>query len=183
MTSIITATRNHYPTILTLKSQFYSEMAEVVPSIHKAPEGSSGFFTESMFEGDLLSGTQAYFVALDEQTGAIVGFITIGRRLSPNNPLFTTNSFANIDEIYVAPEFRKQKIATELVKAAFKWATANGLHTVKTGVYARNSGGYQFWEMIGFTAYKALVEIDLSNAAANRYEEYTQQDLVKKSDS
>ena len=158
-------------------------MTEVVPSIHKAPEGSSDFFTESMFEDDLLSGMQAYFVAVDEQTEAIVGSISVGRRSSPNNPLFTTNSFANIDEIYVVPEFRKQKIATKLVKSAFEWAKANGLQTVKTGVYVKNSRGYQFWEMMGFTAYKALVEIDLSNAAANQYEQHTQQELVKKSDS
>ncbi len=157
-------------------------MAEIVPSIHKAPEGSSDFFTESMFEDDLLSGMQAYFFAFDEQTEAIVGFITIGRRSSPNNPIFTTNSFANIDEIYVLPEFRKQKIATELVKSAFEWATAKGLHTIKTGVYVQNPGGYQFWGMMGFTPYKALVEIDLSNATT-QYEGLIPKDLVKKSNS
>ncbi len=163
MAAIIIGTSAHYLGILELKSQLYSAMAEVVPSIHQAPQGTGAFFNESMFENDLASGSQAYFVAVDERTEKIVGFISVGRRSSPNNPVFTPNSFANIDEIYVVPERRKQGIANALVQAAFEWALANGLPTVKTGVYVHNSGGYQFWEMMGFTPYKALVEINLTD--------------------
>ena len=160
--TITKATLTDYRTIVTLKYQLYLTMAEVLPAIHKKPDNESLFFPLSTFEGDLSSTRQVYFIATEKSTETNVAFLSIGKRSSLNSPVFRDASFANIDEVYVVPEYRKRGAATDLVNAAFEWAKENDLQTVKTGVYVSNSEGYHFWEKMGFTAYKSLIEVNIA---------------------
>jgi len=61
----------------------------------------------------------------------------------------------------VAPEFRKQGIATALVENAVNALKSCGINKVALVVFERNDAGNKFWEKLGFNVRSDLVYRDL----------------------
>lgn len=112
------ATVSDYSSIQLLRHDFYKAMAEVVPMIHLEPDPQSSFFSKAKLQAELCSKEHAHFLAKDADTGASIGFVSLGKRSITGIPIFVQSAFANIDEIYVVKQFRGRGIARHLVDAA-----------------------------------------------------------------
>jgi GNAT superfamily N-acetyltransferase len=84
--------------------------------------------------------TSRIFVA---ETDAVVGFVS-ARRWGPP-PIYRDEAEVFLEELYVAPDARRQGLGSALVAAVRDWADALGAHRVRLSVLAANEAGRAFW--------------------------------------
>ncbi len=89
-----------------------------------------------------------YLVA--EVNGAIVGFLSIKRALSPDLPIFKRTGSALIDSCVVDEEHRRKGIAKALFEEAREWAKGKGIDTVQLMVWSKNKSAIDLYRSLGF---------------------------------
>ncbi|MFN8530199.1 MAG: GNAT family N-acetyltransferase [Anaerolineae bacterium] len=84
------------------------------------------------------------FVALVDQqiVGFVVGALT-------GKTTWAVQS-GDIEEVYVIPANRRQKIGTELVKQMTEWMRAKGCETIRTRVDTEAPESRAFWKAMGW---------------------------------
>lgn len=120
---------------------------------------------ENDFPVWLTDETQATFVA--EADGAIHGFATAHRWGPP--PIYESSSEVYLDELYVAPDARRQGFGTQLVRAVRDWAESVGAKRIRLQALAANAQAEAFWEGCGARplATTRTVELDAASAPAS----------------
>lgn len=68
----------------------------------------------------------------------------------------------------VLPEYRRQGIGSELVKAALSALAAEGITKAALVVFSENEQGNKFWESMGFTARNDLAYRNISLFSSER---------------
>ena len=68
-------------------------------------------------------------------------------------PLFQETRFGQIVDVYILPEWRKQKIGSTLVQQAYLWFRSLGLTHVDLNIAVENMRAEQFWKKQGFKPY------------------------------
>lgn len=96
-----------------------------------------------------------------EADGEVRGFVTAEQWAPP--PVFDDRPGVFINELYVAPDYRRAGIGTRLVDAVKEWAEELGVHQVRAAVVARNEGGAAFWRSIGAEAVSQTFAIVLEH--------------------
>jgi GNAT superfamily N-acetyltransferase len=86
--------------------------------------------------------TRRLFVAEVDDT--IRGFASAHRWGPP--PIYAESEEVYLDEIYVAPDARRDGLGSALVAAVRDWAEGLGAHRVRLQVLAANENGNRFWE-------------------------------------
>lgn len=89
---------------------------------------------------------------LAESDGKLVGYIS-GCKTSVN---YRKGMRAEIENIAVLPDYRKQGVATKLYKTFLTWARENSCEKVYVNTYFNNSDAVEFYKSLGFK------EIDVS---------------------
>src|SRR5215218_583795 len=101
------------------------------------------------------SGYSFLFVAAaGERT---VGFIS--GELRQGSPTFLPKTWASVDDVFVAPEYRNRGMGRALLKRVQSWARERGADGISLQVAAANSRGRKFYEDLGFrdvSVYKVL---------------------------
>lgn len=84
--------------------------------------------------------TRRIFVAGSDP---VVGFVS-ARRWGPP-PIYTDQEEVFLDELYVAPEARREGVGTRLVSAVRAWADELGARRIRLSVLAANEPARGFW--------------------------------------
>jgi ribosomal protein S18 acetylase RimI-like enzyme len=99
------------------------------------------------FLADLSSSSHTcLFIA--EQDGKVIGFLS--GELREGSPAFKPKTWAAIEDIYIAPDYRSLGIGHALFEACQKWAKKKGADGVSLQVAAGNTRARKFYEELGF---------------------------------
>jgi ribosomal protein S18 acetylase RimI-like enzyme len=81
----------------------------------------------------------------------VVGVALVLLRSTPDFPVFVPAKFGLIDNLVVAPEFRRLGMGRALAAAAVEWAKKRGAAWLELGVYEFNDEARRFYEELGYT--------------------------------
>lgn len=99
------------------------------------------------FLADLSSASHSFlFVA--QAGGGIVGFVS--GEMREGSPTFHPRSWASIDDIFVAEEFRSRGIGKALIEKVRGWAKERSTTGISLQVAAANERGRDFYRDLGF---------------------------------
>ncbi len=97
------------------------------------------------FDPPMRSGQSVFFVA--RRQGEIVGFIN-GHAFE-NAGIFR-ECLGFVDNAYVRPELRGQRIASLLLEALERWFTSKGAQAAELNVVTANEHARRVWEHLGY---------------------------------
>lgn len=86
---------------------------------------------------------ETYRVYVTEVGGEIGGFATAHRWSPP--PIYAERSEVYLDELYVRPDNRRQRLGTQLVQAVREWTGELGAQRIRLSVLAANEDARAFW--------------------------------------
>lgn len=91
-----------------------------------------------------------------------VGCIWLGKAIDQVTGLRTTHIFL----LYVLPQYRRQGIATALMKQAQSWAIEQGDRQISLMVYSSNQQALKLYQSLGYQQQSMLMfkELDLQNS-------------------
>ena len=103
--------------------------------------------TMRRFLADLTTSSLSFlFVAiLDDET---IGFIS--GDLREGSPTFHPKTWASVDDVYVAPEYRSLGVGRALLENVEFWARDKGASGISLQVAAANERGRSFYGRLGF---------------------------------
>ena len=95
----------------------------------------------------------AIFVADDH--GTLAGFLCViaDRRGAPDNP----DRHAFVQDVFVAPTYRRRGIAHRLMDAAQAFAASRSVHEMRLAVLERNTEARGFYATLGFRDYARVL--------------------------
>ena len=93
------------------------------------------------------------FIAVENEE--ILGYI-LGK-IQEYPPVFETEKYAEIFDMYVKQDFRRQKIGERLVKNAVDYFKKKGLSRIEMKVATKNKPGIDFWKNQGFEEYMKIM--------------------------
>ncbi|HHP7237534.1 GNAT family N-acetyltransferase [Longibacter sp.] len=96
---------------------------------------------ENDFGAWLEDETRRIYVA--ERGGEVVGFATAHRTAPP--PIYETNGEVYLDEIYVAPDHRRDGYGAQLVEAVVAWSDRVRAERIRLSVLEQNAAAQAFW--------------------------------------
>ena len=132
-------------------SAFYRELhrlhVQAMPDIFR-PE--TGLPPEEVFCSDLKKDDHCMLLA--ETDGKPAGMCILLWKEVPDDPLFPLlpRKTGHIDDIYVAPEFRRQGIATLLCEEAQRLARERGVSHLTLMVWSFNEDAMKLYKKLGF---------------------------------
>tara|TARA_Y100000310_G_C20701281_1_gene830128 strand:- start:4192 stop:4659 length:468 start_codon:yes stop_codon:yes gene_type:complete len=97
------------------------------------------------------------FVA--EVNGQVVGYL-VGALLEPS-PYRTIPKMAELENMYVLPNFRSQGVGTRLYNDFKAWAKEQGAGRLKVVASAGNQPGINFYQDHGFEAIDVTLEVEI----------------------
>ncbi len=107
-------------------------------------EQSERLNVQKLVEQYIQSEFGTVFVVVDKNHDTI-GFGTV----SMKQDLVTNTKYGQIDELYVAPKYRKQKIGKEIVENIMEWFAVNHISDMYVHVDLDNHIAQSFWEHVG----------------------------------
>ena len=102
----------------------------------------------AFFEGILENDETAILVA-EEQS--VVGFVHFAQISTPTFPVFVPQLRVLIDNIYVAPSWRRAGIARMLMESAEEWASERNVEGIDLSVYEFNQSAREFFSAMGYS--------------------------------
>lgn len=92
---------------------------------------------------------------------SICGFAMVQYITRPETPSSKAHRFYHIEEFGVAPEFRRQGVATALIDFCRVEAHRKGFPRIELNVWEFNQGALQFYQAVGFQTYRRYMELDI----------------------
>jgi ribosomal protein S18 acetylase RimI-like enzyme len=106
-------------------------------------------------------GSKQAIVLVAEQKGAVVGFVA-GHTSAPS-PVYAGGVEAYLTELYIAPDARRQGLATQLMERAVAWARERGLTRVRYDVLAANHASRATWKQAGIDPISLTYAVELDS--------------------
>jgi ribosomal protein S18 acetylase RimI-like enzyme len=89
-----------------------------------------------------------YRLAVADDHGELIGFCF--SYVSRKPKYFKIQRFGFIGDLYVKPEYRRQKIGKDLVKDAMNFFAKHRVNQIELLVAVKNKDAIKFWEAYGF---------------------------------
>ena len=124
-----------------------SILAIIFGSVLMAQAGLSRLEALSMLE----TGDRDSAVFVWEEAGGLVGFCSV--RVEPSPAAMVEASRAEIADLGVRADQRREGIGRALALAARTWAGARGAERLEVRVAARNPEGQAFWRALGYEGF------------------------------
>ncbi len=137
------ATLDDVKAVSALYCEFFAFHAELQPEYSRAAKESGSYPAHI-----IASGNEDLIVA--EVDAAIVGFLHILEDKTPSYDSVVPHRFAECVDLYVAPKYRKQGIASALLNAAKNWVRSRCLDYIELKVVADNKNAIDFYSRQGF---------------------------------
>ena len=90
------------------------------------------------------------YVAVDEETGAVAGYVAVLGELESIEPDDDPAPYAYLSDLIVLSSYRGRGIASKLADAAEQHARARGMTRIRLQVLAKNSGARRLYERAGY---------------------------------
>ncbi|WP_322182859.1 GNAT family N-acetyltransferase [Neglectibacter caecimuris] len=145
---------------------FYRELhrlhAKAMPELFR-PE--AGLPPEDVFCEDLQKADRSMFLA--EVDGKPAGMCVVMWKELPDDPLYPLlpRKTGHIDDLYVAPEFRRRGIASLLYREAERLGKERGVSHLTLMVWSFNEGAMELYKKLGFSPVLINMEKKLENNA------------------
>lgn len=94
-----------------------------------------------------------------EVDGEYAGFVSVEERTA--RPVFERDKYGHIHELYVSKHYRRQGIATELLKAAEDMCREKGFDMIRLSVNVRNDSAQELYRENNFYAERTMMVKDL----------------------
>ncbi|QBD74696.1 GNAT family N-acetyltransferase [Ktedonosporobacter rubrisoli] len=88
----------------------------------------------------------------------VAGFISFQLRHNP----FTRETYGFIEDMYIAPTFRRCGYAHALAQAAYTELTNQGAYSIQLDVLANNKAALAFWQKLGLTLHHYVLSMPLA---------------------
>ena len=98
-------------------------------------------------------------IVVAEKNGIICAFAVLNHIVRPENPFMFRRDYLDIDEFCVDESFRRQGIATEMIRFIHDCAKENGFGRIELNMWEFNRGALAFYESAGFQTYRRYMEI------------------------
>jgi [ribosomal protein S18]-alanine N-acetyltransferase len=99
-------------------------------------------WSRSMFAGELAKPSSICIGAFESETGELLGYLIISRYVDA----------WHVMNLAVAPEYRRRRIATELMERLFELTASDGRRGYTLEVRVSNQGAIKLYERLGFRA-------------------------------
>ena len=100
-------------------------------------------------------------IAVEEDGGLIRAFAVLNHITRPENPFMHERDYLDIDEFCVDKTFRRQGIATEMIRFIRAYAEKEGFSRLELNMWEFNQEALRCYERAGFTTYRRYLEIRL----------------------
>ena len=94
-----------------------------------------------------------------ELDGRICGYAVLNHINKPENPYMYERDFLDIDEIGVDEAYRRQGIASEMIRFICDYAKEKGFHRVELNMWEFNRDALAFYEAAGFATFRRYMEV------------------------
>lgn len=121
---------------LEMANQYFSELN---PAFVPADDWKAQYF-------EIIRANPAYFLRWITSDGERAGFILFG----VEDHKFLPRKTGVINEVYVAPQFRRQGVARECVLQAIAELWSLGSSKIQIELVGENAGGAAFWRTLQF---------------------------------
>jgi GNAT superfamily N-acetyltransferase len=97
---------------------------------------------------ELVAGPDSVVLVAEAQ--GLVGLALGVMRDAPAFPVFVRQRWGVLDNLVVAPAWRRRGVGARLVREIEKWAAGQGAKFTELGVYEFNDGARRFYEKLGY---------------------------------
>ena len=98
-------------------------------------------------------------IVVAELNGEICGFAILNHIIRPENPFMVERNYLDIDEFGVDEEYRRQGIATAMIRFICDFAREKGFRRIELNMWEFNHDALAFYEAAGFTTYRRYMEM------------------------
>ncbi len=98
-------------------------------------------------------------IAVAAEKGAICGFAVLHHIHKPENPFMYERDFLDIDEFCVDEAYRRQGVASAMIRFIRDFAKEQGYHRIELNMWEFNEGALAFYEAAGFTTFRRYMEM------------------------
>jgi ribosomal protein S18 acetylase RimI-like enzyme len=92
----------------------------------------------------------ALFVAIGNQTRAVLGFARLNIRPASRHPALSQHDVGWVDELVVKRDNHRSGIGSALMAHAQRWFRDRGVSDFRLTVWEFNSGAIEFYERLGY---------------------------------
>ena len=140
-----------------------NELRELVNTVHvngRPDIFRAGFCDElknhiyQMYDGDH---SDVLVAVID---GYICGFATVDYIDKPLSPYNLARSYYHIEEFGVDQNYRRQGVASSLIRFAKKEAAQKGYRKIELDMWEFNDSALEFYEDAGFKTYRRYMELE-----------------------
>lgn len=118
----------------------------------------SNYQVKNYFENKYEDKDNCLFVAKDDKN-LIIGYSYCKITTDDNGPYI--HHIALLDGLYVDEKYRKQGIATQLIKACKDWALQIGAKIFELNVNSENINAIELYKKIGFNEFEKKMRLEL----------------------
>jgi ribosomal protein S18 acetylase RimI-like enzyme len=104
----------------------------------------------------MLGDPDAVLLVHEDPGAALAGYLSARVERAPG--LVAERARAEIHELAVAPERRREGVGRALVAAALAWAAQRGVARAEVRVAVRNADGQAFWRALGFAGFVDVLQ-------------------------
>lgn len=145
--NIIKATQSHKQPVLKLLDDFRTEYRRIISPEKKIVSATAQENGGSLFEQVVNSPTSAIFLA--EENGKYLGIISVNALPQVRYGRY----IAEIEEMFVYPEYQGKGAAMKLLEAVEKWAREKQIKCIRLESGNELKRGHGFYEKAGFRHY------------------------------
>lgn len=149
---IIHANESHKEVVLTLLDQFRDFVAKIMNPKVTMKSDSARTRGGAIFDDAIESENSAIFLANDG--GTYVGILTIFK--VPQ--IRKGTCYAEIEEMFVIPEYQGSETAKMLIDMAVEWAKKNGVSSIRLESSNELKRAHSFYMKVGFKEYGKAFE-------------------------
>lgn len=153
-----TATSRDAASFFHLFAQVLELHREAAPTFFRAPVRDAGF--DAYFNWLISDPNQHLVLCCDD--GVVVGYIQYFLGISPQTIYQPERRLAHIEQVFVAPEFRRTGVATELIQHAMEEAKHYGASQIGLEVWLFNEAARDCFQKAGFQINQASMWQGLS---------------------
>ena len=100
-------------------------------------------------------------ILVEEDGGVVRAFAVLNHITRPENPFMHERDHLDIDEFCVDEAFRRQGVATEMIRFIRAYAQKEGFSRLELNMWEFNQEALKCYENAGFTTYRRYMEIRL----------------------
>ena len=98
-------------------------------------------------------------IVVAEQGGTVCGFAILNHINRPENPFMFERDFLDIDEFGVDENFRRQGVASAMVRFILDFVKEKGFQRLELNMWEFNRNALAFYEAAGFKTFRRYMEI------------------------